>query len=49
MKKSKIQIDPFILNKIAESNLLTNKEKIQFLHYVGYMTISERRELAQLI
>ena len=49
MKKSKIVIDSFILNKISNSNELTNNEKIHFLKYVWYMTGSERRELAQVV
>ncbi len=49
MKKSKIIIEPFILNKIANSDELNNNEKMNFLHYVWYMTKSEQRELAQLI
>jgi hypothetical protein len=49
MNKSKILIDPFILNKISDSNELTDIEKINFLKYVGYMTITERRELSQII
>jgi len=49
MKKSKIIIESFILDKISESNELTNNEKINFLKYVWYMTMSERRELSQLI
>ena len=49
MKKSKIIIDSFILNKISCSNELTNGEKIHFLKYVWYMTGAERKELAQVI
>ena len=49
MEKSKIIIEPFILNKIAGSTSLTDNEKMNFLQYVGYMTISEKRELAQMI
>jgi len=49
MKKSKIIIDSFILNKISNSNKLNNEEKIHFLKYVWYMTSSEKRELAQVV
>jgi hypothetical protein len=49
MKKSKIMIDPFILNKISNSNVISNSEKIHFLKYVWYMTGSERKELAQVV
>ena len=49
MKKSKIIIDPFILNKISNSNQLSDTEKINFLHHIGYMTNSEKNELAQVI
>ena len=49
MKKSKIIIDSFILNKISNSNELNNNEKIHFLKYVWYMTKSEKKELAQFV
>jgi hypothetical protein len=49
MKKSKIIIDSFILNKISYSNELTDSEKIHFLQYVWYMTSSEKKELAQIV
>lgn len=49
MKKSKIIIDSFVLNKISCSNELTNKEKINILKYVWYMTSTEKRELSMLI
>lgn len=49
MKKSKIIIDSFVLDKISSSSELTSDAKIQFLKYVWYMTLSERQELAQII
>jgi len=49
MKKSKIIIDAFVLNMISGSNELTNKEKLNFLKYIWYMTNSEKRELVQII
>jgi len=49
MKKSKIIIDSFILNKISYSEELNDAEKIHFLKYVWYMTSSEKRELAQVV
>jgi len=49
MKKSKIVIDSFILNKISNSNELKDNEKIHFLQYVWYMTNSEKKELAQIV
>lgn len=49
MKKSKIIIDPFILNKISNSNELTDQQKIVFLKNVAYLTESERLELSQII
>ncbi len=49
MKKSKLIIDPFILNKISNSNEINDSEKIHFLQYVWYMTSSEKRELAQVV
>ena len=49
MKKGKIMIDSFILNKISGSYELTNTEKVNFLHYVWYMTKTEISELSQVI
>lgn len=49
MKKSKIIIDPFVINKISNSNGLKNKEKVQLLKYVWYLTNSEKKQLAQII
>jgi hypothetical protein len=49
MQKSKINIDPNILDAISRSTELLTYEKIDFLKYVSYMTISERRELISLI
>jgi len=49
MKKSKIIIDSFILNKIANSHELSDWEKVHFLQYVWYMTSTEKKELAQVI
>lgn len=49
MKEEKIIIDPFVLDKITNSNQLTNKEKINFLKYIWYMTNTEKRELIQYL
>ena len=49
MQKSKINIDPSILEAISRSTELTTYEKIDFLKYVSYMTISEKKELISLI
>ena len=49
MSKSKIDVDPSILNSISGSTKLTENEKLSFLHYVWYMTNSEKRELLQLV
>ncbi|MFK7780132.1 MAG: hypothetical protein QM490_03205 [Candidatus Gracilibacteria bacterium] len=49
MAKRKIIIDPFILNKISNSRELTDTEKINLLKYVGYLTNTEKRELAQTL
>lgn len=44
MEKSKIQISARVLDAISRSSL-TEKEKINILKYVGYMTQSEQQEL----
>ena len=49
MSKSKINIDSYVLDKIAESKEITDSQKIDFLKYVGYMTISERGELVNTL
>lgn len=49
MRKSKIIIDEFIINKIANSIIIDNNWKISFLKYIWYMTWSEKRELLQMI
>jgi hypothetical protein len=49
MQKSKINIDPNTLDAIARSTKLSTTEKIDFLKYVSYMTVSEKRELISLI
>lgn len=49
MWKSKIIIDPLILNKISNSRELNDIEKINCLKYIWYFTNSERRELAQTL
>jgi hypothetical protein len=49
MQKSKINIDPNILDAISRSTELSTYEKIDFLKYVSYMTISEKMELFSII
>lgn len=49
MQKSKIYVDPIILNKIKVSTELTEKEKTVFLNHIQYMTQSEREDLVQLV
>lgn len=49
MQKSKINIDPSVLDAISSSTEISTIEKIDFLKYVGYMTVSERKELINLI
>jgi hypothetical protein len=49
MKKSKIIVGDTILNRVAQSKILTEKAKIDFLKYVWYMTPTEQAELAEII
>jgi hypothetical protein len=49
MQKSKINIDPMILDAISSSTKLNPHEKMSFLRYVGYMTISEKKELMSIL
>lgn len=39
----------WILDKIANSVKITESEKISFLRYVSYLTISEQKELETLL
>jgi hypothetical protein len=45
MKKSKILFNPYELDKISNSNVLKDKEKINFLRHIVYLTKLERTEL----
>jgi hypothetical protein len=45
MKKSKIEISATILDSIAKSGAISDKEKLNFLRYVGYMSYEEQQEL----
>lgn len=48
MKKS-IIIDAELIDAIVNSVILNAKEKMNFLKYIGYLTLSERKELMTLI
>ena len=50
MKKAKkILVEWNILHKIANSTILSEKEKFTFFDLIRFMTKSERQELATLI
>lgn len=49
MAKAKIIIEWSILDKIANSVILSDKEKLNFLKYIWYMTWEEKVKLAKLI
>ena len=49
MEKSKIIVEPGILDAISNSTKLNKSEKITYLRYLTYMTISEKRELIRII
>ena len=49
MKKSKFQISALVLDAIADSQKISENEKIHLLKYVGYMTFSEQQELITLV
>lgn len=48
MKKS-IVIDVELIDAISDSTVINDKEKINFLKFIWYLTFSERRELETLI
>ena len=49
MKKAKIIIDWSILDKIVNSIILSEQEKLNFMKYIWYMTKNEKKELASII
>ena len=49
MRKAKIIIEWSILDKIANSVMLSDNEKLNFLKYIWYMTWDEKIQLAKLI
>lgn len=49
IKKWKIKVDEWVLNKISSSEVMTDSEKLNFMKYLWYMTNSEKEELVELI
>lgn len=49
MRQSKIIVESYILDAISNSTELNISEKISFLKYIWYMSISERAELIRII
>jgi hypothetical protein len=49
MKKSKILISAKVLDTIAWSWEISEKQKLTFLKYVGYLTHDEQRQLCQIL
>ncbi len=49
MKKSKIIISETILDRVAQSEIISEAEKLRLLKYVGYMSYDEQQELCTLI
>lgn len=49
MKKSKIIVDFFLIDKISSSIILDDNSKISFLKYIWYLNKKEREELLTLI
>jgi hypothetical protein len=49
MKKSKMVVDNSLLDTITNSLVLDERQKIEFLKYVWYLTLSERKELLSII
>lgn len=44
-----IKLDNEILDKISNSLQITEVEKINFLKYISYLTLSEQKELSTLL
>ncbi len=49
MWKSKVILEPMVLDAISCSKKLTIAEKVSFLRYIWYMTLSEKKELVSII
>ena len=47
--KTKIVIDNYLLNKISNSFVLNENEKLNFLKYLAYLTENEKRQLCNLV
>ncbi|MDD3302840.1 MAG: hypothetical protein PHN31_04730 [Candidatus Gracilibacteria bacterium] len=48
-KKKNFLVDNSLLDKIVNSLLLTEQEKLNFLKYISYLTSKEKRELYKLV
>ena len=48
-KKLFCSCDSKLIDAIVNSVILNAKEKMNFLKYIGYMTLSERKELLTLV
>lgn len=48
-KKRKILFDNTLLNKIVNSIIITEYEKLYFLKYIAYLTSKEKKELGSLV
>lgn len=49
MKEEQIKIEPFVFKKITMSKELSSVEKVNFLRYVWYLTLSEKKQLVNFI
>jgi hypothetical protein len=48
-KKRKILFDNTMIDKIVNSIIITEYEKLYFLKYVAYLTSKEKKELSLLV
>ncbi len=48
-KKRKILFNNSLLDKIVNSILITEQEKLNFLKYISYLTKDEQKELSLLV
>lgn len=48
-KKWKILFDKNLLDRIVNSIIITEQEKLYFLKYVAYLTSNEKKELYNLV
>jgi hypothetical protein len=48
-KRKKIEVNNWVLDAIASSEVMTDKEKLRFMAFVWYLTLEEQKELTEIV